>query len=218
LLIHLPKTTYQEFDAWLCDKAKKHDFYISYDRAGLIDDLGNIEIVPKWRYPLKVYMTKIRVTSRGFFGYDPDGIFIIEKEGENLVVCPKCFTESGKKNLLFILEEIRDHRPETRAEIDPILSQNGVTLTEPKKASPRRGKYTISEQTLTRCERAVEDYLSDNFSLDQACKNNMINQAVLRNDLIEMLKSLDDDDKRKNWIQKLKKTNLGKDLSEFETN
>jgi hypothetical protein len=110
MIIYLNKTTYQEFDAWLCNKAGKYKFRISYDETGLIDDLGELDKIPKEIYPLRIFLSKIYPDGRQ---YDQDGVFIIEKVGKRLKVCPKAFA-IGVENLKPILKEIADDWPETR--------------------------------------------------------------------------------------------------------
>jgi hypothetical protein len=108
--IYLNNTNYQEFDAWLCNKAKKYKFLVSYDELDLIDDLGELDQIPKKTYPLRIFLSKIYPDGRS---YGQDGFFIIEKVGERLKVCPKAYSR-GVENLKPILKEIADDWPETQ--------------------------------------------------------------------------------------------------------
>jgi hypothetical protein len=111
VIFYLENTSYQEFDAWLSNKAGKYGFYISYDPFGLIDDKGDILSVPKSEYPLRIYLSKIYPNGRS---YDNDGLFIVEKVGSGLQICPKVFSKRGKNHLDLILKEIWDGWPQSK--------------------------------------------------------------------------------------------------------
>lgn len=113
MIIYLNKTSYQEFDTWLCNKAQKYKFHVSYDEIGLIDDLGELGQISKKDYPLRIFLSKVYPNG---CSYDQDGVFIIEKVGERLKVCPKAYSR-GVENLKPFLKEIADDWPETRERI-----------------------------------------------------------------------------------------------------
>lgn len=113
MIVYLNKTTYQEFDAWLYNKAGKYGFRVSYDEMGLIDKLSDIDNLPKEIYPLRIYLSKIFANG---LSIDQSGFFLVEKVGERLKICPRGYKGRGGE-LVPILREIADDWQESRERI-----------------------------------------------------------------------------------------------------
>lgn len=160
MIIYLDKTTYQEFDAWLCNKANKYNFRVSYDQTGYIDDLGDLDRVPKKIYPLRIFLRKIY--PNGSVDGKNDGFFIMEKVGERLKVCPKAY-EKGVETLKPILKEIADDWPETREIIMRDVFKNNQEIVD-KETKRIRQELTQQIQSI-----GSESLIKRTFKRDGEC-------------------------------------------------
>lgn len=136
MILYLENTGYQEFDAWLCNKAGKYGFMVSYDETGLVD-IGDVEWIPKAMYPLRIYLSGIHESG---ISYGPDAVFIIEKVGSRLKVCPKVFSSWGKTRLQPVLIEIAADWPDTKVSEKEEL---GIEYSETNDECPRGRKPNL---------------------------------------------------------------------------
>lgn len=121
MILYLENTTVIDFLGWLKDKAGKYGFMMNYDEAGLIiQDTSTSRFTKTEKsisenfYPVRVYLSKIHPNG---LAYDNDGLFIIEKVGTRLKICPKAYNFEGRENLASILVEISKDWSETYARL-----------------------------------------------------------------------------------------------------
>jgi len=189
MILYLKNTTYQEFDAWLNNKAKKYGYLVSYDEAGLIDDLGDIQIIPKKYYPLRIYLSKIM--GKGLV-YDHDAVFLVEKVGENIKVCPKAFSETGGERLRPILREIQ---------ADWMLPERTGEIAESAEAAVdkhERGPNAATREKIGRLRKLRKQQLHDHnpIAWTIACERIPIEPSTVKNwdrELFENWNNLDFD-------------------------
>jgi hypothetical protein len=133
----LENTSYLEFNAWLRLRADKYEFLVSYDESGLREDKSDLNFIPQEIYPLQIFLSKIY---QHRIAYDNDGVFIVEKAGSDLVICPKPLSEIGRENLKPILTEIANYWPKTKTIIKKALTQSSIGK-EQSKEPPGRDPY-----------------------------------------------------------------------------